>query len=346
MPEALVGLAGGAPRSPPAPLRVVCLGECMVELREHAPGLFAQGFAGDTFNTAVYLKRLSGADVVVDYASGVGRDAFADDMLRCWRDEGIGTSLMRRVDGPSTGLYSIRTDANGERHFSYWRESSAARAYFDAAITPLESRGESRASGDGIDLLYLSGISLAVMTSALPERLPALISALRARGATIAFDNNYRPRLWSDVDAARAAFATLYALADIAFVTLDDESALQGDAAADERLPAVLDLPCAELVVKRGPLPTLVRTASGRVEVPVEPVARVVDTTAAGDAFAAGYLGRRLLAGAEPAAAAAFANQLAGVVIGERGAIVARAVTDRFLEREGRMTAKPLQETR
>ena len=57
-------------------------------------------------------------------------------------------------------------------------------------------------------------------------------------------------------------------------------------------------------------------------EAPTEPVPRVVDTTAAGDSFAAGYLSRRL-AGATAVDAARFGNRVAGRVIQHRGALIA-----------------------
>ena len=210
-----------------AALRVACLGECMIELREQGPGLLAQGFAGDTYNTAVYLRRLVPVEAMqIDYATAVGGDMFAPAMLQAWQREGIGSTLARHVPDRSTGLYSIRTDAQGERHFSYWRERSAARAYFEGATSPLEQQA------DHIDVLYLSGISLAIMGPDVPPRLETLIARLRGRGARIVFDNNYRPRLWASAETARAAFARLYELADIALVTLDDEMALH-DSSAD-----------------------------------------------------------------------------------------------------------------
>jgi len=298
-------------------IRVACLGECMVELRESGPGRFVQAFAGDTFNTAVYLRRLGGSRFEVEYASGVGSDDFADDMLAFWASEGIGARLSRRIAGRSTGLYSIRTDDSGERRFSYWRDTSAARAYFHESPTPLET------DIDGVDVLFISGISLAVLEGALPQRLPDLISRLRARGGQVVFDSNYRPRLWPDDAAARSAFAALYAQCDLALVTLDDEAALHPDLHDEGLLAATLALPPAELVVKRGSASTLVRHADGVVEVPVAPVGRVVDTTAAGDSFAAGYLCRRLV-GRPAADAADFGNRVAGVVIGRPGAIVDR----------------------
>lgn len=298
-------------------LRVACLGECMVELREQAPGLLAQGIAGDTYNTAVYLRRLTSPSAVqVDYATCVGGDMFASSLLQAWRDEGIGETLLRTVPDRSTGLYAIRTDANGERHFSYWRERSAARAYFEGGPSPLE------AHADQVDVLYLSGISLAIMGPDVPLRLRMLLTRLRERGTRIVFDNNYRPRLWASREAALSAFAQLYALVDIALVTLDDEMALHGHASPDEALRQALALPCPEVVVKRGASSTLVRLKDAApVEVPAQQVAKVVDTTAAGDSFAAGYLAKRLLGGSAEDAAA-WGNRLAATVIQYPGAII------------------------
>ena len=66
-------------------------------------------------------------------------------------------------------------------------------------------------------------------------------------------------------------------------------------------------------------------TADGVDEVvAAQPVARVVDTTAAGDSFAAAYLANRL-AGAGPAAAARAGHALAGVVVGHPGALIPRS---------------------
>jgi 2-dehydro-3-deoxygluconokinase len=304
-----------------APVNVVCLGECMIELREESPGRLAQGYAGDTYNTAVYLKRLDARHALdVQYATAIGGDAFADDMIAAWRAEEVGTALVRRVPERSTGLYAIRTDAGGERHFSYWRDTSAARAYFDAAVTPLEDRA------DAIDLLVLSGITLAVMQGALDARLPALLDRVRARGGRVAFDNNYRARLWADGSRARAAFAMALARTDIALITLDDALALDPSLDARRALAQAFALPCTEVVVKRGIESTLVRQRgdAAYAEAAVVPVEYPVDTTAAGDSFDAGYLARRL-AGDEPLAAAAFGNRVANVVVRHAGAIVPRA---------------------
>ena len=301
-------------------MRVALFGECMLELRGQAFGAMHQGFGGDTLNTAVYLARCAPAGrLQVRYATALGDDALSGGMLARWQGEGIATTLVQRLAGRLPGLYQIDVDARGERSFSYWREHSAARAYFDAPQTPLE------AHADALDAVYFSGISLAILPPAGRERLFALLRRLRDRGGAVIFDNNYRPRLWSGADEARTAFARAFALASLALVTVDDHQALHGLATPDDAVRAAQALDVGELVLKRGALSTLLRGEAGAAwqNVETERVERVVDTTAAGDSFAAGYLSRRLL-GANAIESARFANRLAARVIQHQGALIPR----------------------
>jgi len=302
-----------------APRRIVLFGECMIELRGQVFGTMQQSFGGDTLNTAIYLTRLCAAqDLRISYATALGIDVFSDQMLVAWRAEGIDTSLVRRLDNHLPGLYAIQVDASGERHFFYWRDTSTARDYFDAPSTPLED-----AIG-GVSMLYLSGISLAILPPDGRERLLGAMARVRANGGQVAFDNNFRPRLWPKLDQARTLYDRAYALSDLVLITLDDEMALRSETSAESALSKVLALAIPEVVVKRGVQPTLVRIAGCEpITVPVEPVAQIVDTTAAGDSFAGGYLAMRLT-GAEPAIAARAANRTAAAVIQYPGAIIPR----------------------
>jgi 2-dehydro-3-deoxygluconokinase len=68
----------------------------------------------------------------------------------------------------------------------------------------------------------------------------------------------------------------------------------------------------------------VLRFAGGSHEVKAEPLTKpVVDTTAAGDSFAAAYIAARV-AGSDPVEAARAGHRLAGAVVGYPGAIIPR----------------------
>ena len=128
----------------------------MVELRAVGEDRFARSYAGDVYNTAVYLKR-SLAAAQVQFVSATGDDAMSMAMRRVWRADGVDDSLAFPVSGGSPGLYLIETDASGERRFQYWRSHSAARRW----LALLLREGESRLWG--ADIVYFSGITLAIL---------------------------------------------------------------------------------------------------------------------------------------------------------------------------------------
>ena len=289
---------------------VACIGECMIELRELPDGRLARSWGGDTLNTAVYLARLG---TPVDYLTALGDDPWSGEMLAGWQAEGVGTARVPRLPGRLPGLYVIQTDAAGERRFSYWRGEAPARQLFDLPDTPALA-----AALPSYALLYFSGVSLSLYGETGRERLLAALAQARAVGSRVAFDTNFRLRGWRDLEEARAAFRRAIAAADIVLASREDLEPLFGPEPPE---PAGAGL---ELVLKR-PDQTCRVTAPGvDLVVAAEPVAQVVDTTAAGDSFAAGYLAARR-AGRDPAAAAALGHRLAGAVVRHRGAIIPRA---------------------
>lgn len=307
------------------PVSIAALGECMLELQGQAFGNLRQTFGGDTLNTAVYLARCGGPDLRVHYATALGDDSLSAGMLERWQAEGVLTGLVQRLPGRVPGLYLIELDDSGERRFHYWRGQSAARAYFDAATTALEEQAEA------LDALYLSGISLAILPQAGRERVLALMARMRANGKVVAFDNNYRPRLWDSVADARYWYGRAFAAASIALITADDHQALHALPDLAAAVAAAQALPVDEIAIKRGAMSALVGGQGDWQEVATETVPRVVDTTAAGDSFAAGYLSRRLR-GAAPAEAAAFGNRLAARVIQHPGALIPREAMQDLLQ--------------
>lgn len=297
-------------------IKVAVIGECMIELSESKTDI-QRHFGGDTLNTAVYLARAN-ADLAVHYVTALGTDPISDAMLRQWQDEGVCTDLVQRMANKLPGLYLIETDEHGERTFHYWRSDAAARYWLQ---TP--ESGHICHQLQHVDYIYLSGISLAILSPADRLTLIEQLGRCRANGVKIAFDNNYRPRLWESREAAQDAYRALLALTDLAFLTLDDEFALWGDHQVAQTLARTQALGVGEIVIKRGAEPCLIAQGAHQCEVLAVSLAKtsVIDTTAAGDSFSAGYLASRL-AGNTAAAAARYAHQLAGTVIQHRGAII------------------------
>lgn len=269
-------------------------------------------YGGDTLNTAIHLAR---AGVKTAYLTALGTDPFSADLKARWEAEGLDTSLVLADPARNPGLYAITCDEAGERSFTYWRGESAARRLFDCA--GIEAALENAATAD---LLAFSLVSLAVLPDEGRKALLALAAKVRERGGRVAFDGNYRPRLWPDRETARAARDAAIATASIGLPTLEDETMLSGETDAAAVAAHWQGLGCDETVVKLGPKGC--RLPDGRIVAP-ERVLAPVDTSGAGDAFNAGYLAARLR-GEAPAQAAIAGHALAGWTIMRRGAIPAR----------------------
>lgn len=291
--------------------RILSIGEMMLELSRAPDGTLSSAFGGDTYNTAVYLSRLGQA---TGYVSALGDDPWSDEARACLKREGVDDSLVMTAAGRTIGLYAIRTTPDGERSFTYWRDSAPARDLFGALHSPAID-----AALRSAQLIYLSGISLWLFGQAGRSRLLAALRQARMAGARVAFDGNFRPRLWGkDMEAARKAYAATLALTDMCLATAEDEALLWGDGSAEETRRRLSGIGIAEVVVKMGVAGAL---AGPGTHVPTTPLARPVDTTAAGDSFNAAYLDARLR-GLAPEDAAAAGNRLALRVISYPGAII------------------------
>ncbi len=293
----------------------MAIGECMVEMSVAGDGLYAQGFAGDTFNTLWHFARHAPAGWRAAYLTALGTDAMSEKMLGFFEASGIETEAVRRIEGATPGLYMIHLK-EGERSFSYWRETAAARRLAEdgAHLENVLSGGEA---------FYFSGITLAILSESDRARLIRHLAAAKASGKTVAFDPNIRPRLWTDMDAACEAIAQAARVATLVMPSFDDERAAFGDETKETTAARYHGLGASEVVVKDGGGPALVSWEGGnRSEVlPAVPPEKIVDTTGAGDSFNAAYLAARL-GGAAPAEATLAGHRLAARVVGGHGALV------------------------
>jgi 2-dehydro-3-deoxygluconokinase len=267
------------PRTPHPSFDLLSIGECLVELSRHDDQAYHAGFAGDAFNTLFYAARLG---LKTGFVSAVGDDLFTPMIVDGITAEGIDTTGMPMIEGRRNGLYFIETDAAGERSFHYWRSGSAAtqRLLIEDTDRLLEYiRGAER--------LLITGVSLAVLEG--EEELDRLIHAV-AGTTRIFLDSNYRPKLWPSVDAYRSRLERLLPIVDTFLPSHDDLDALWPGKSVEEIFRDCRNAGVRATIVKMGAAGCMIEEQGTLRRIPAPPVASIVDTTGAGDAFNGGYI--------------------------------------------------------
>jgi 2-dehydro-3-deoxygluconokinase len=289
---------------------LLCMGEPMLEFNQLPAGAdgtrhYLEGHGGDTSNAAIAAAR-QGARV--GYITALGSDMPGDSFMRLWQREGVDTSTVIRTDRYQTGVYFVTHDQAGH-HFLHYRADSAA-AMFTVADVPTAAIAAAR-------ILYVSGISQGISASAC-DAVFAAIDTARRNGVKLAYDTNYRSRLWPPARAASVMHAAM-AHADYAMPGLEDARTLTGLTDPDAMLDFYLTLGPKVVLLKMGADGAYLATADGRQRIPAHTVVPV-DATGAGDTFCGSFLAR-ILAGDEAEAAARYAAVAAALKCRGYGAV-------------------------
>src|SRR5262249_32672556 len=161
--------------------------------------------------------------------------------------------------------------------------SSAARCLMDLSET-----AEILDALQNCKLLYFSAITLSIYAESGRQRLFAALRKARKAGTIVVFDTNFRSRGWPVLDVARSVYRDAFDVADIVLASTEDLSALYPDESDDGLLARI---PSAEVVLKLSSPSSILRWGERTQHLQAEPVTKpVVDTTAAGDSFAAAYI--------------------------------------------------------
>jgi 2-dehydro-3-deoxygluconokinase len=289
---------------------LLCMGEPMLEFNQlptqpDGSRHYLEGHGGDTSNAAIAAAR-QGARV--GYVTALGQDMPGDSFLALWAREGVDASTVIRTGRWLTGVYFVTHDAQGH-HFLHHRANSAA-AMYTAADLPEPAVAAAR-------MFYVSGISQGISNSA-TDAVFAAIDVARRNGVKVAYDTNYRPRLWPPARAAAVMHAAM-ALADYALPGIEDVQIMTGLTDPDAMLDFYLRLGPKVVVLKMGESGAYLATPEHRLRVPKHDV-QVVDATGAGDTFCGSFLAR-ILADDAPEQAARYASVAAALKCTGYGAV-------------------------
>ncbi|WP_416307497.1 sugar kinase [Neptunicella sp. SCSIO 80796] len=296
-------------------MNTICfIGECMLELREDEQGRMQQSFAGDAYNSAVYLKRTFGQQHV-SFMTALGNDRISQKMRDTFISEDIATASLLLASEQQPGIYLVQTDEQGERSFLYWRSQSAARTMMQSVTQEvIDSLKHAK-------VLFFSGITLAVMVAEQRPLFWAMLTQLKNAGVQIVFDPNYRQRLWQSEQQTRQQYQLAFEMCDLMLPGVEDFHSLYGLNSVEQIIAFCQPFNIVELVIKDG-ANQVVTVLQGKKDYHnIVPVEQVIDTTSAGDAFNGVYLGARA-SGRDVAEAVHMAAKAAGFVIRYPGAIV------------------------
>ncbi len=298
--------------------KIAFVGEAMLELVNADKNTLRKSFAGDAYNSSVYLKRAF-PQFDVAFMTAVGSDILSHSFTTALREESINDRFIGHTDGKHMGAYMVLNDDTGERSFLYWRNDSAAKSM-------MTSFSDEQMHAP-FDVIFFSGITLAILNTEQRSLFFKYIEKAKAAGSLIIFDPNYRAKLWESEVIAKENLQTAFEVSDWLMPGVDDFAKLYGLTDVESCLAFCEQFNFKELVMKQGEKAVHVINGEGTYVVKIKPSTNVVDTTSAGDAFNGIYIGARL-GGASVNYATELAGYAAKQVIETAGAIMPKEKFD------------------
>lgn len=262
------------------------------------PASIADHDGGSAANVAAWLARQGDA---VELIACIGDDAYGDGAEQRLADAGVTLRLRRHGDLP-TGRCLVIVTPDGER----------TMLPDPGANLGLRPDDLGRESWQAHDHLHVSGYTL--MRPNAHEAARAALDTAHAIGMSVSIDaSSAAPlRAWG-----AEALLSVCAPGDLLFANAEEAEVLTGDSAPTVSA-AALAARGLVAVVKAGRHGAVLARGTTVIQAPAAP-GHVLDTTGAGDAFAAGFLAA-YRAGADDASALTAATRLAAHAVGRPGA--------------------------
>jgi sugar/nucleoside kinase (ribokinase family) len=232
------------------------------------PGIEVSG--GSAANTATGVASLGGQAAFV---GKVRDDELGEIFNHDIRATGVTYTTPPATSGPATARCLVLVTPDAQRTMGTYLGVAGALSAADVDEELV----------NGALITYVEGYLVGLPSA--ESALTAAVKAAQRAGCQVAL--TLSDPMW--VAAQRNAFSALVADADILLANEHEACQLTGTADAQAAL-AVLAGSCPVVAVTRSERGALVTDGTETVAVPAEPVSRVMDTTGAGDLFAAGFL--------------------------------------------------------
>ncbi|MCC8028322.1 MAG: carbohydrate kinase [Lachnospiraceae bacterium] len=259
---------------------VAALGELLIDFTEN--GVSPQGNplleanpGGAPCNVLAMLSRLGKRTAFI---GKIGKDAFGSRLRETVRDCGIDVRGLAEDDQVHTTLAFVHTQPDGDRAFSFYRDPGADRMLRREEIPEDLIRGAR---------IFHFGTLSSTHEPAREATRYALRTA-RESGCLISFDPNLREPLWDSMEDARREIEYGLAACDILKISDNEVEFLTGTADYEkgvEKLRESFRLPLVFVTLGKDGSMAFYRERVVRAD--AFPQAHTVETTGAGDTFAA-----------------------------------------------------------
>ncbi len=228
-------------------------------------------FGGDAFNEAIALSRLGKK---VQWISKVGDDDTGKRILNYAAANDVDISRVKIQSGLETAITIVLVDAKGERRFLTNPRSSLRKLALEDILPHVDDMAQ-----------IVSFASMFISSLLDASAMEKLFRRIKESGRTLAVDMKC-----SKNGETLKDLAGVLANVDYFFPNEFELATLTGETDVQKNIAALLEsgLKCA--VVKRGEKGCIIATKSAQIEIPAYRVEKVIDTTGAGDCFAAGFL--------------------------------------------------------
>ena len=228
-------------------------------------------FGGDALNEAVVLSRLGKK---VQWISKVGDDDAGKKILNYAAENGADISGVKVEAGLATSITIVLVEKSGERFFLTNPHGSMRKLAEEDILPHVDEMAD-----------IVSFASMFISTTLDIAATERIFRKIKAAGKILAFDMKFPHHGETLQD-----MAGMLSEADYFFPNEEELATLTGETDIYKNIGALLNygLKCA--VVKRGGKGCVIATKNEQIEIPACHVEQVVDTTGAGDCFAAGFL--------------------------------------------------------
>ena len=263
---------------------VVALGELLIDFTESGASeqgnpVFEANPGGAPCNVLAMLRKL---DRQCAFIGKVGNDMFGHQLKAIAEEAGIDMRALRMDDAVHTTLAFVKTDAYGDRDFSFYRNPGADMMLTEDEL-PLDMLRDTRIFHFG---------TLSMTHEAVRQATKAAVQAAKSAGAIVSFDPNLRPPLWDNLNDARAQMLWGLSQADVVKIA-DNEIEFLTDTSDYEKGARLLKERFSNLRllnVTAGANGSYAFCGDKKVFVPSFLLGGTVETTGAGDTFCASVL--------------------------------------------------------